>query len=264
MLNRVRVIPVLSLIEGQLVKTVNFKKPIYLGDPINAIKIFNEKEVDELVVLDIRASLYKSEPNYSLIKEMAGECFMPLAYGGNINSINVAHKVFELGVEKIILNSALFNNIHLAKEISLTYGDQSVVASVDVSTSFLGKRKLCYKSGTKKINTNILEYCNKLVKNGVGEIIINNIDNEGTFTGYDIDLISEISKNISVPVIALGGASSIEDLLKVIKKGYASAVAASSMFVYKNNNPQSILINYPNQIDLKSNLYEKLCDGKSN
>jgi imidazole glycerol-phosphate synthase subunit HisF len=260
LIQRIRVIPVLSLINGQLVKTINFKKPNYLGDPINAIKIFNEKEVDELVVLDIRASLHKTEPDYDLIKEMAGECFMPLAYGGNIYSINVAHRIFELGVEKIILNSALHNNIKLAKEISLTYGEQSVVASVDVRNSLFGKKKLYFKSGSKKNKLNILEYCNQLEENGVGEIIINNIDNEGTFNGYDIELISEISQNVSIPVIALGGASNVEDFLNVIKEGYASAVAASSMFVYKNNNPESILINYPNQTDLKSKLYNKLYD----
>jgi imidazole glycerol-phosphate synthase subunit HisF len=258
LIKRVRVIPVLSLIDGQLVKTINFKKPNYLGDPINAIKIFNDKEVDELVVLDIRASLNKTEPNYTLIKEMAGECFMPMAYGGNIYSIEVAHKIFELGVEKIILNTSLQNNIKLAKEISLNYGEQSVVASLDIKNSFFGKQKLYFKSASKNFKLSILEYCNHLIDNGVGEIIVNNINNEGTFRGYDIDLISEISQNVSIPVIALGGASSLDDFVSVIKDGYASAVAASSLFLYKNNDPQSILINYPSQNDLKTNLYSKL------
>ena len=258
MSKRIRVIPILSIIEGQLVKTKRFKNPNYLGDPINAIKIFNDKEVDEIVVIDIRASLHNQAPDYSLIKEMAGECFMPLAYGGNINSFQIAKKIFDLGVEKVVLNTNIQNNFKLTLDIASTYGDQSVVASIDIGNSLFRKRVMKFKSGSISCRENILHFCKELVNNGVGEILLNNIERDGMFSGYDIELISEIANNISVPVIAYGGASNMEDFVNATLNGGASAVAASSMFVYKNNNTESILINYPSQEELKGKFYKHI------
>lgn len=255
---RIRVIPVLSINEGQLVKTIQFKRPNYLGDPINAIKILNDKEVDEIAVVDIRASQDKTLPNYSLIQEMAGECFMPLAYGGGVSNYEIAKKVFDLGVEKIILNTSLLNNLNVPAEIAATFGEQSVVGSIDIGKSLFRKDVLKFSSGNKSSKENIVSFAKTLVENGVGEIFINCIQNEGTFSGYNISVISEIANAVSVPVVAYGGAAKISDFVKAVSEGGASAVAASSMFVYKNNNTNSILINYPNQQLLTNELYNKI------
>ena len=180
---------------------------------------------------------------------------MPLAYGGNVNSLETAKKIFDLGIEKVVLNTNIKDNLKLIFDISSVYGGQSVVASIDVGKSFFNKRLIKFKSGTLSTRDDILYYCKKLVDNGVGEILINNITNDGMFCGYDIDLISAISYNIAVPVIACGGAADIGDFVTAVNKGGASAVAATSMFVYKNNNTESILINYPSQRELKENFY---------
>jgi cyclase len=247
---RIRVIPVLSIDNGQLVKTIKFKNPNYLGDPINAIKILNDKSVDEVAVVDIRASYRNKEPDYNLIAEMAGECFMPLAYGGGVTTFAMAKKIFELGVEKIIINTANQNDFSLVKEIAATYGDQSVVGSLDIGESFFKKKQLKFNSGTQKSKAEIVDFAVEMTQNGVGEILINSIDRDGTFKGYDVDLIREIAQKVSVPVVAYGGASSISDFVEVVSKGKASAVAASSMFVYKNNNTESILNIYTKQTQL--------------
>jgi cyclase len=252
---RIRVIPVLTIQGRKLVKTVQFKKPNYIGDPINAIKIFNDKEVDEIAVVDITASREKKEPNYSLIEEMAGECFMPLAYGGGITNFSQAQKVFSLGVEKIILNTVLRDYISLIGEIASVYGNQSVVACMDIRKNIFGKKELYFNSGSDKSKKPYAEVISDCVKAGAGEIIVHDVDREGTFSGYNIDLISEISKNTTVPVIALGGASSVSDIKNAVVEGGASAVAAGSFFIYKNNDPKSILINYPSQETLEKEVF---------
>lgn len=242
-MQRARVIPILSLIENRLVNTKNFKSPKYIGDPINTIKIFNEKLVDEIIVLDIRASLNKRNPNYQLIEDMASECFMPLSYGGGINNFNQVKKVFELGVEKIVINSAQYFNLNLIKEIANVYGRQSVVVSIDFKSNFLGKTLFVSNSSSIKHKISLSEHIQKLEEIGMGELILTSIDKDGCFDGYSNEFNSLINE-VNVPVTINGGLSSIEDMAKAFKNNY-SAVAGTSFFVYQKNNFNSILINYP-------------------
>jgi cyclase len=257
-MRRIRVIPVLTIQGRKLVKTVQFKKPNYIGDPINAIKIFNDKEVDEIAIVDISASKDQKEPNYTLIEEMAGECFMPLAYGGGIRTFEQARKIFSLGVEKVILNTALQSDLALIGKIASVYGNQSVVVCIDIKKNLFGKKDLYYQSGSIKSKIPYLQLINEAVAAGAGEVIVHDIDREGTFSGYNYELIAEIAENITVPVIALGGGSSIEDMRQVISRGKASAIAAGSFFIYKNNDVKSILINYPSQEILEKEIFTQI------
>ncbi|MDP2175520.1 MAG: HisA/HisF-related TIM barrel protein [Bacteroidota bacterium] len=242
-MNRTRVIPVITIIKNKMVKTVKFKNPHYIGDPLNAIKIFNEKRVDELIILDIEASKNQKEPNYKLIEEMAGEAFMPLGYGGGIHTFEQAAKIFALGIEKVILNSVLHNNPDIISKIAEVYGNQSVVVCLDYKKNIFGKWKCHYFSGTKSLSNDPRKLIESYIKKGAGEIIIHNIEKEGTFQGFDLQMISKLS-NIAVPIVALGGCNGIDDMKTIIQQG-ANAVASGSFFCYKNNNTQSILINYP-------------------
>lgn len=238
-----RIIPILSINNRKLVKTVRYKKPNYLGDPINAIKIFNDKEVDELAVIDIRATIENKEPDYQHLFEMAGEAFMPMAYGGGIKSFDQAKKIFDCGFEKVILNTAFFAQPNLSSQIAATYGNQSVVVSLDVSKSLFGKLTVTTQSGTKKLKLNLQEALNLINQSDAGELLLNDIQNEGTFAGYNLPLIKQVSQQLNIPVIANCGAKDNQSFKDALQNG-ASACAASSIFVYKNNNPQSILINY--------------------
>ena len=249
---RPRVIPVLLLQNGGLVKTYKFKQPKYVGDPINAVKIFNEKEVDELLLLDINCSVNQTEPDYKLILEIVSEAFMPIGYGGGIKTVDQAKRIFDLGIEKIILNSSLQSNLELVYQISSIYGSSSVVANIDYKKNIFGKHKVYFKSGTVKSDYNPIDWALKLQEAGAGEIILNNIDKEGTYSGYDEELLSIISKKIKVPVVVSGGASSMDDFKKAIELG-ASGMAAGSMFIYKRPH-NAVLISYPSSIDFK-NLY---------
>lgn len=239
---RVRVIPILTIVGNKLVKTVRFKNPNYIGDPLNAIKIFNEKRVDELVVLDIDASRSKAEPNYKLIYDMAGEAFMPIGYGGGIRTLEQAKKIFGLGIEKVVLNSILLENPELITAIADIYGSQSVVVSLDIKRGLLGELKPCFISGKKTLPTSIRKFAQNMINLGAGEIIVHNTDREGTFKGFDIDLLREV-KSLSVPIVALGGCNSVDNMKEALNHG-ADAIAVGSLFVYKNNDPKSILINY--------------------
>ena len=257
-MRRVRVIPVLTVIGRKLVKTVRFKKPNYLGDPINAIKIFNDKEVDEIIVLDIGLSKKINKViQFDLIEEMGSECFMPLAYGGGIKHFDDAKRVFELGVEKVILNSCLSENCALITKIAETYGSQSVVVSIDVRKTLFNKRKLAFESGKRTIKTDITKFIEAIEAHGAGEILIQSIDKDGTFQGYDLELCKKVAEGTSLPVIACGGASSIDDFLESIRYSGCSAVAAASLFGYSNLDTRSILINYPSQDDLTNKLFSK-------
>jgi len=256
-MRRVRVIPVLTLDGQSLVKTVKFRKPNYLGDPINAIKIFNDKEVDEIVVLDITASTKKKSPDLNFIGEMASECFMPLAYGGGITSLDVIKQLFSLGVEKIILNSALHENEKLITQAAELYGSQSVLVSLDVKKSLIGPPKASYYSGEKSTKGSLGEMAQRYESLGAGELILHNIDRDGTFSGLDYPLIKTISSALRIPLIACGGVNSPEDMLEGIRSG-ASAIAAGSFFVYRNNDTRSILISYPSQKELTEKIYSKL------
>ena len=242
-MRRIRTIPVLLLNNGGLYKTVKFKNPTYIGDPINAVKIFNEKEADELLILDYRASIEKRGPDFSKIAEIAGEAFMPMAYGGGIRNLDDAKKVFDSGFEKIVLNSILFEDITLVDKIASIYGAQSVVGCIDFKKNLFGKFNVYAYSGSKSTGKTPVEWAKFLDDKGVGEIILNNIDKDGTWDGYSLNLITEVSSNVHIPVIACGGAGSVEDFKKAVTAG-ASAVAAGSMFVYQKKG-MGVLISFP-------------------
>jgi cyclase len=244
-----RVIPALLLSNSGLVKTIRFKEPKYVGDPINAIRIFNEKEVDELMVLDIAASRDRREPNYSLIEQFASECFMPLAYGGGIRTVDHARRLFSLGVEKICLQTAAFERAELISKLASQFGSQSIMVSVDIKKSWLGTPKLYQSLNEKILDANWLEFLRKLVGAGAGEVLLNAVDKDGTLSGPDLQLIQEASSSIDVPLIALGGVSSLADIKACVDAG-ASAVAAGSFFVFHGPH-RAVLITYPKYQDLE-------------
>ncbi|MBN8696784.1 MAG: imidazole glycerol phosphate synthase subunit HisF [Bacteroidetes bacterium] len=244
-----RIIPTLLIENDYLVKSEKFKNNRYIGDPINAIKILNEKEIDELVVLDISASKTNSEPNYKLIEELASECFMPLSYGGGITSIECAQKLFRSGVEKIIINSACFSNPNLIAEITQKFGNQSVTISIDVKKNIWGSYYVYSHTQRDSKQYDPVSFAIEMEKLGAGEIILNSVDNDGTYKGYDTELIRLVSLAVSIPVIALGGAGNINDFKKAIQAG-ASAVAAGSLFCFYGR-LKAVLINYPSQEEIK-------------
>lgn len=246
---RNRIIPVLLLKNAGLVKTTRFKNPTYIGDPINAVRIFNEKEVDELILLDITATNENREPDYRKIEEIVSEAFMPVGYGGGINKLEYIEKLFKLGVEKVILNSAAQLDNNLIKKASQKFGNQSITISVDVKKDFWGKRKIYTHSGSKKQQIDLVAFLKIAEDSGAGEIFINSIDKDGTMSGYDIDLIKEVSGNINLPIVACGGAAKIEDFSLAIKAG-ANGVAAGAMFVFQGIH-RAVLISYPKYDDLE-------------
>lgn len=240
---RTRIIPVLTIANQKLVKTITFKNPNYIGDPLNAIKIFNEKRVDELIILDIEASKQNKEPNYKLIYEMAGEAFMPLGYGGGIKTLEQAKKIFALGIEKVVLNSVLLENPKVITHIADIYGAQSVVMSLDYKKNLLGKIRPHFYSGKEYIKKDIKTFALEMIEYGIGEIILHDINRDGTFAGYNLEMILEL-KSLSIPIVAMGGCNSINNMKEAVNSG-ASAIAAGSFFVYRKNDHKSILINYP-------------------
>ncbi|EKT4473776.1 imidazole glycerol phosphate synthase subunit HisF [Pseudomonas putida] len=241
---RRRVIPCLLLKDHGLVKTVKFKEPKYVGDPINAIRIFNEKEVDELVLLDIEASRLNREPNYELIAEVAGECFMPICYGGGIKSLEHAEKVFSLGIEKIAINTAALDDLSLIRKIADKFGSQSVVGSMDCRKGFWGGYSVYSENGTKDTKRQPVEWAQELETAGVGEIFLNSVDRDGTQKGFDTSLVESVVTQVHVPVIACGGASSTADLIELFDRTGVSAVAAGSLFVFHGKH-RAVLISYP-------------------
>lgn len=250
-----RVIPCLLLNGNSLVKTINFKNPSYIGDPINTARIFNELEVDELTLLDIDATNNKKKPNFKILTELANECFMPLAYGGGINNFEDANKIFKIGIEKIIINSEAFINPTIITEIANHFGNQSIVASIDVKKNIFGNYQVFSNSGKKKQKLNPIAWAKQLEQLGAGEILLTAIHREGTWNGFDIDLIKNISNAVNIPVIANGGAGSINDIGKAVKQGYASAVSLGSMVVYQSKG-MGVLVNFPNKIDLDNTLHK--------
>jgi cyclase len=249
MLNR-RVIPTLLIKDGGLVKTRKFKNPKYVGDPINAIKIFNEKEVDELIILDISASKEKKIPDYELINNIAGECFMPLCYGGGIRSIDDAAKIIDSGVEKVCLQSAVFHDASLITKIANRFGSQAVTLSVDVKFDWLGRIRLFNSSTEQYSEKKWLDFIRTGIDAGIGEVMLNCVDNDGELNGYNIEIIELAVKNFNVPIIASGGAGKLEDFESAILAG-ASAVAAGAMFVFHGPH-RAVLISYPPYEDLEN------------
>jgi imidazole glycerol-phosphate synthase subunit HisF len=243
---RIRVIPCLLLSEGGLIKTVKFDQPKYIGDPINAVKIFNDKEVDELIFLDIDASKKKGEPDYDLIAHLATECFMPFSYGGGVSSIEQIKKILRLGVEKVVINYSALQNLDLIKSASVYFGSSTIIGAVDVKKDFWGGYKV-YDHVKKKTTTlNPIEHVKALEQAGVGEIFLNNVDRDGTFKGLDHGLISSINKVIKTPLIVCGGVASVQEIKELVLETSISAVAAGSLFVFQGPH-RAVLISYPTQ-----------------
>lgn len=248
-----RIIPVLLMHKNALYKTVKYKNPIYVGDPINAIKIFNEKEVDELIIVDIDASKNNMEPNYKFIEDVASECFMPLCYGGGIKTVDQASKIYSIGVEKIAIENGGLGKTSLITDISNIYGAQSLVGSVSINKNIFGKLKVYDHVQGKNLKIDPIGHVKKLISDGAGEIFVNTVYKDGTMTGYDIEFLKTISESINVPMIACGGAATLEDCQKVIKETEVSALGAGSMFVFHGKH-KAVLIKYPNRNQIEKYL----------
>jgi cyclase len=239
-----RVIPCLLLKDESLVKTVKFSGHNYIGDPINTVRIFNELEVDELIILDIQATFLNKGPDLSLLSKIADECFMPLTYGGGIKTIEEVKNILSTGLEKVAINSYAFEDPHFISRIAELYGSQSIIASMDVKKNVWGNYQIYSHGGRKKVDKDPVEWAQELEKLGAGELLLTSIDREGTWKGYDLEITKRISEAVSIPVIANGGAGKIEHLAEVVKKGKASAAALGSMVVYQKEG-LGVLVNFP-------------------
>ena len=245
-----RIIPCLQLINESLVKTVQFRKHVYIGDPINTVRIFNELEVDELCFLDIRATVQKRPVNFKVLEEISNECFMPLSYGGGIKDFETAKKILSIGFEKIVVNTHAIRDPDFITRLSEHFGNQSVIGSIDIKKDIWGKYKVYTNDGTTKTKFEPMEWSVELERRGAGELLITSMDRDGTWKGYDTDLINKITEAVNVPVIANGGAGSIEDIENVVKRGNASAVALGSMVVYQSKG-MGVLVNFPDKLELE-------------
>ena len=252
-MKRVRVIPALLMQDGGLVKSIRFKDHKYVGDPINAVKIFSEKGADEIVLLD--RSAYKTGPDIEKIKDIASEAFMPMGYGGGITQLSQIRKLILGGVEKVILNTSTVHQPSLVSEGAKYVGSQSIVVSIDVKKNWLGKYKVMINNGSVNTQIDPVVHAKKMEQAGAGEILLTSMDREGTFEGYDVALIEAVSAEISIPLIALGGAASVEDFAEAVRHG-ASAVGAGSMFVFQRTH-RAVLISYPSEIELKEMLFSQ-------
>lgn len=248
-MENVRVIPILLLKDMGLYKSVKFKDHKYVGDPINAIKIFNEKEVDELVFLDINASVNNTEPNYQMLADIASECFMPLCYGGGIKNLAQIEKILYSGVEKVSINTASVDDKNLIKEAADKFGSSTIVVSIDAKKGFLSGYTTYTKSGKQSTKRNPVEFAKYVEDQGAGEILLTSIDADGTMGGYDLELIKTVSSRVNIPVIASGGAGSLQHMKEAVDVG-ASAVAAGSFFVFQGKH-RAVLITYPDRGKLK-------------
>lgn len=248
-----RVIPVLLLKGEGLVKTTAFKDPKYVGDPINAVRIFNEKEVDELIFLDITAAKENRGPNLEMVKRIASECFMPLGYGGGVRSVEQAGALFAIGVEKVIINSGALDDLSLITEVSNRFGAQAVVGAVDVRKPLLSGPKVYDHRTGSTTGLDPVEQARRLADAGAGEVFVNSVDRDGTRTGYMVDMVRAVADAVAVPVIASGGADSLTDVRRAVVDGHASAAAAGAMFVYHGRH-RAVLITYPTQQEIAASL----------
>lgn len=240
---RARVIPCLLLKGGGLVKTVGFASPQYVGDPINAVRIFNEKEVDELILLDIEASRQNRELNYAQIQDIVSEAFMPVTYGGGVRSLAQAQHLVSLGVEKVVINTAALQGFDLVRAVADRLGSSSTVVAADFRKDWLGRYSVFSAATGKSTGKDFLEHLKQAVTAGAGEIFVNDVARDGTGKGYDLELLGRVTASVSVPVIACGGAGSLQHFREAVAAG-ASAVAAGSMFVYVGKH-RAVMINYP-------------------
>ena len=251
---RPRIIPCLLIHNGGLVKTIRFQDPKYVGDPLNAVRIFNELAVDELMVLDIDASTLNTEPNYQLIANIAAECRMPLCYGGGVKSASQFKRIISLGVEKVSMSSALIDTPDLIAEISNCVGSQSVVATMDVKRfGILNKPEVVVRNGKVRTGLDPAQWAKKIQKLGAGEIVVNSVDRDGMLNGYDYKLVDSIKDMVTIPITVLGGAGSLEDLQQLFSRYGLIGAAAGSLFVLKGKY-RAVLITYPSKED-KSKLY---------
>lgn len=241
---RRRVIPVLLLENGALVKTKRFKKPTYIGDPVNSVKLFNDLEVDEIAVLDIAVSKQGTSPDYDLLSDLTSEAFMPLAYGGGVRNIDQMAQIFSLGVEKIAVNSPLLHSYSLIEQGARRYGSQSIIASVDVKNGLFGDKLVYDHVYKRKTKLGVVEHCSALEQAGAGEILLNSVDGDGMLSGYDLDLLDSVLAAVDIPIVVCGGASGLGCFSEAAKRG--ADVAAGSLFVFSGGNG-GVLVNYPSQ-----------------
>jgi imidazole glycerol-phosphate synthase subunit HisF len=240
-----RYIPCLLVSNGGLYKTVKFKSPSYLGDPVNAVKIFSDKEADEIIILDIEASRNKRGPDYELIGNIAAQAFMPVAYGGGVSSLDQMNLLYSLGIEKVVLNSWAHHDNSFVQRAATEFGSQSVIVCLDCKKPFLSKSYAVYTlQGRRRVYSSVLEAALLYQSLGAGELVLNNIDRDGTMSGYDHELLAEVSSKLSIPVIALGGASSLEDMKSAIRDTGVAGAAAGSLFSFRWPE-RAVLINYP-------------------
>jgi len=250
---KTRIIPCLQLVDQSLVKTIQFGKYGYIGDPINTVRIFNELEVDELCFLDIRATIQKRLPNIKILSEIANECFMPLSYGGGVKDTDTAKTILSIGFEKIVINSAAIENPKLITDIAKHSGSQSVVVSIDVKKNIFGSYSVYSQDGKIKTKLNPIEWAKFAEMAGAGELLVTSMDRDGTWQGFDFEIIKQITDVVSIPVIANGGAGCISDIVKVVKEANASATALGSMVVYQQKG-MGVLVNFPDKHSLNQQL----------
>jgi cyclase len=248
---KTRVIPTLLLRGAGLVKTVGFRNPKYVGDPINAIRIFNDKEVDELVLLDITASRTGKGPAFGTIENIASECFMPVAYGGGITTVGQIRRILSAGVEKVVINAAALKDPELIRDAAREFGSQAIVVSIDVKRKLLGRYEVYGDGGTKPTGHDPVAYARRMQDIGAGEILLTAIDRDGTMQGYDLDLVLKVTSALTIPVIASGGAGSIADFACAAKQAGAAAVAAGAMFLFHGPH-RAVLITYPDHAELST------------
>lgn len=246
---KARFIPTLLLKGRGLYKTVKFKNPTYVGDPINAVRIFNDKAVDEIVLLDIEATTRQAEPNFELIADIASEAFIPLCYGGGVSRTAHFERLFKLGIEKVAVNSVTATSMALVEEAARTFGSQSVVVGIDVKRSLFGRYERYVKSGTAATRESAVDAARRAEAAGAGELLLNSIDRDGTMQGYDLRLVQEVTAAVRIPVIACGGAASVMDMARVIKEGRAASAAAGSQFVFQGKH-RAVLITYPDEEEI--------------
>jgi len=252
---RTRIIPVLLLRNESLVKTVRFGKFTYVGDPCNTVRIFNELEVDELLFLDITATTERRSPNLKVLADIANECFMPLGYGGGVCTFESAKAIFEIGFEKVAINSFALENPKFITQLAEHFGNQAVIASIDVKKDVFGRYRVQTNNGKRSTMRNPVEWAQELEELGAGEILLTSIEREGTWQGFDVEFVKKVTNSVSIPVIAHGGAGNVNHIGEVVKEGGASAVALGSMVVFQKKG-MGVLVNFPS----KSNLEKEFTD----
>lgn len=252
-----RFIPTLLLRGKGLYKTVKFKNETYIGDPINAVRIFNDKAVDELILLDIMATRNLSEPNFELIADIASEAFIPLCYGGAVNKIEHFEKLYRIGVEKVAVNAAATGGMELISDAARIFGNQSVVVGIDVRRSLIGRYERYVNGASLNTKKNPIDVARQAEQAGAGEILLYSVDRDGTMQGYDIPLVKSICEKVRIPVVACGGAGSLSHMVSVIREGGASSAAAGSLFVFKGKH-RAVLITYPDENMIDKALGEKI------